>query len=419
MGFHYKNGELYCEDVPLREIADGVGTPCYVYSYSALVEGIRLYTNPLSEIGGIACYAVKANSNLAVLRSVFSQGAGADIVSGGELFRALRAGVDPRKVVFAGVGKREDEMAYALRAGILMFNVESEQELEVLNEVASQVGKKAPVALRVNPDVDPKTHPYIATGLRESKFGIDLEESERIYKKAVDMEWIDVVGVHCHIGSQITTISPFVEAVDKVLSLVDRLSDAGIKLRYMDIGGGIGIRYHDETPPSPEELINAIKDGVLERELVLVMEPGRSVVGNAGVFLTKVLYVKEKGQKVFYVVDGAMNDLARPALYNAYHEILTVEKKESAVVADVVGPICETGDFLAKSRELPKVQRGELLAVMSAGAYGFTMSSNYNSRPRVAEVLVKGDSWYVVRERESYEDLIKGESIPAFLLEGH
>lgn len=295
MAFSYREGQLFCENVSLKSVADEIGTPCYIYSYSAILEGIKAYVEPLSKIGGIACYAVKANSNLAVLRSIFSQGAGADIVSGGELFRALRAGVDPRKVVYAGVGKTEEEMAYALRAGVLMFNVESEQELEVLNDVAKKEGKKAPIALRVNPDVDPQTHPYIATGLKESKFGIDVEESIEVYKEASSMSNIEVVGIHCHIGSQITKIDPFVEAVSKVLSLIDRLAGEGIKIKYMDIGGGIGIRYRDEEPPSPSQLIDAIKDEVLKRGLTLIMEPGRSVVGNAGVFLTKVLLRQKEG----------------------------------------------------------------------------------------------------------------------------
>ena len=417
MAFSYKGGELYCENVPVSKIADAVGTPFYLYSYSALVDGIRAYLQPLSRIGGIACYAVKANSNLAVLRTLFREGAGADIVSGGELFRAVRAGVDVKKVVFAGVGKTEEEMAYALRMGILMFNVESVQELEVLNQVAQREGKRAPVALRVNPDVDPQTHPYISTGLKESKFGIDVEEALDVYRMASKMEGVEVVGIHCHIGSQITKLSPFVDAVDRVINLVDRLRDKGIDLKYMDIGGGIGIRYKDEKPPTPEQLIDAVADKVRSRGLTLIMEPGRSVVGNAGLFVTRVLYVKKKQNKTFYVVDGAMNDLARPALYNAYHEIVPVKERGGSVVADVVGPVCETGDFLAKGRELPEIERGDLLAVMSAGAYGFTMSSNYNSRPRVCEVLVRGDQFFVVRERERYEDLVRGESIPTFLLE--
>ena len=418
MAFSYRDGVLHCEDVPLSEIAEEVGTPCYVYSYKAIVEGIRSYLLPLSEVGGIACFAVKANSNLAVLRAVFKEGAGADIVSGGELFRAVRAGVDTGKVVFAGVGKTEKEMEYALRMNILMFNVESWQELELLNEVAGRLGKKAPVAIRINPDVDPETHPYIATGLRKSKFGIDMEEAEEVYKKALSLPNIEVLGIHCHIGSQITKKEPFVDAAQRLFSLIDRLNTAGVGLKYMDIGGGIGIRYKDEEPPLPSEVISSIKDEVKKRGLTLIMEPGRSVVGNAGVFLTKVLYVKRKGEKLFYVVDGAMNDLARPALYNAYHEVKSVvQKEDSSVIADVVGPICETGDFLARDRKLPEFERGDLLAVMGAGAYGFTMSSNYNSRPRVAEVMVRGSKWFVVRERENYEDLIRGEKIPSFLLE--
>ena len=418
MAFSYKNGELHCEDVPVKEIAEKIGTPFYLYSYSELKKGVSAYTKALNATGGIVCYAVKANSNLAVLRAIFKEGAGADIVSGGELFRALRAGVDPKKVVFAGVGKTEKEMAYALRAGILMFNVESEEELEVLNEVAKSEGKKAPIAIRVNPDVDPQTHPYISTGLKESKFGIDIEESIKVYEKANNMENIEVLGVHCHIGSQITSISPFVDAAQRVFALIDRLKEAGITLKFMDIGGGIGITYKDETPPSPEELVNAIKDECARRRVKLIMEPGRSIVGNAGIFVTKILYVKKKAEKTFYIVDGAMNDLARPALYNAYHEIKPVrEHTTGRIVADVVGPICETGDFLARKRELPLLKRGELLAVMSAGAYGFTMSSNYNSRPRVPEVMVNRDQWFVVRKRESYEDLVRGEKIPEFLME--
>ncbi len=417
MGFHYRDGVLFCEEVPLESIASEVGTPCYIYSHRSLVEGIRAYTQPLSGMGGIACFAVKANSNLAVLRTLFLEGAGADIVSGGELFRAIRAGVDPSKVVYAGVGKTQEEMAYALRCGILMFNVESLQELEVLNEVAGSLGKRAPVAIRVNPDVDPQTHPYIATGLRESKFGIDVAEALEAYRFAASLKNIEVVGIHCHIGSQIVKLDPFVDAASKVFSLIDRLKEEGIPIRYMDIGGGIGIRYRDEDPPSPALLVDALKEDVLKRDLVLVMEPGRSVVGNAGVFLTRVLYVKKKADKTFYIVDGAMNDLARPALYNAYHEAVPVRSASGRVVADVVGPICETGDFLARSRELPELSRGDFIAFMSAGAYGFTMASNYNSRPKVAEVLVRGDEWFLVRERETYEDLVRGERIPQFLLE--
>ena len=415
--FTYKNGSFFCEDVSIEEIASEIGTPFYVYSFSSLMENLKKYTDAMSLVGGIVCYAVKANSNLAVLRALFSAGAGADIVSKGELFRSVRAGVDPRKVVFAGVGKREDEIEYALKIGILMFNVESEEELLVLNDVASSLKLKAPVAIRVNPDVDPETHPYISTGLKESKFGVDVEDALKLYEKAVSMSNIEIVGIHYHIGSQITKISPFKDAAERVFLLIDRLREKGITLKYMDIGGGIGIRYKDETPPEPREIVELIKEEVMKRELTLIMEPGRSIVGNAGVFVTRILYVKRKSDKVFYVVDGAMNDLARPALYNAYHEIKPVKDiSGNGVVADIVGPICETGDFLAKGRGLPELKRGDLLAVMGAGAYGFTMSSNYNSRPRVPEVMVKGDKWYLIRERESLEDLVRGERIPEFLL---
>ncbi len=418
MAFFYRERELYCENIPVREIAEKVGTPFYLYSYNKLKDGIRSYTSALKKIEGITCYAVKANSNLAVLRAIFKEGAGADIVSGGELFRALRAGVDPQKTVFAGVGKTKEEMAYALRANILMFNVESEEELELLNEVAKQEGKKALIAIRVNPDVDPQTHPYISTGLKESKFGIDIEESIKIYEKARNMENIKILGIHCHIGSQITSLSPFIDAAQRIFTLIDRLKDKGIELKFMDIGGGIGITYKDENPPSPEELVDSIKDECIKRNIKLIMEPGRSIVGNAGIFVTKILYVKRKAEKIFYVVDGAMNDLARPSLYKAYHEIKPVKECETdKIIADVVGPICETGDFFAQRRELPFLKSGELLAIMSAGAYGFTMASNYNSRPRVPEIMVNNDKWFIVRDRESYEDLVRGERIPEFLME--
>ncbi len=419
MAFSYCNKELYCEGVPISKIAQEIGTPFYLYSYEELMKGVKKYKEALTEIKGIICYAVKANSNLAILRAIFREEAGADIVSGGELFRALRAGVDPKRVVFAGVGKTEKEMEYALRVGILMFNVESEEELEVLNHVAKKLNKKAPIAIRVNPDVDPETHPYISTGLKESKFGIDIRESPKVYKKAKQMENIEVLGVHCHIGSQITKISPFIDAAKRVFELIDNLNNENISIKYFDIGGGIGITYKDENPPKPSELVEAIKEDIKKRNLTLIMEPGRSIVGNAGIFVTKILYTKKKDKKTFYIVDGAMNDLARPALYGAYHEIKPINLKEEHITikADVVGPICETGDFLAKERGLPIMEKGELLAIMSAGAYGFTMASNYNSRPKVPEVLVKDKEWFLIRERETYEDLVRGERIPEFLLE--
>ncbi len=416
--FSYKEGELYCEEVPLKNIAGEVGTPCYVYSYATLVRHYQAMEEAFSSFPHLICFAVKANSNLAVLRALVRQGSGMDIVSGGELFRALRAGADPRKVVFAGVGKTPQEMEYALRVGILMFNVESEQELDVLQEVACRLDTKAPVALRVNPDVDPKTHPYISTGLKKSKFGISIKEAVKEYEKAMSLPCIEVRGVHCHIGSQITQVTPFVDALKRVILLVDELRERGVNISYVDMGGGLGIQYKDEDPPPPSELARAVEPLLRDKDLTLILEPGRVIAGNAGILLTKVLYLKKGEIKNFVVVDAAMNDLARPSLYGAYHAIWPVkEKPPGGLVADVVGPICESGDFLAQDRELPPLERGELLAVMSAGAYGFTMASNYNSRPRAAEVMVKGEEFWVVRERETYEDLVRGERIPPFLLE--
>ena len=417
--FQYRVGKLYCEEVPLEEIVEKVGTPCYVYSYATLVRHYRVMDEAFSSFPHLICFAVKANSNLAVLRALVREGSGMDIVSGGELFRALRAGADPRKIVFAGVGKTEKEMEYALRVGILMFNVESEQELETLQEVACRLDTKAPVALRVNPDVDPQTHPYISTGLRKSKFGISIKGAVKEYEKAMSLPCIEVKGVHCHIGSQITQVEPFVDALQRVLVLVEELRDRGVDISYVDMGGGLGIQYKDEDPPPPSELARAVAPLLDGRDLTLILEPGRVIAGNAGILLTRVLYLKRGELRNFVVVDAAMNDLARPSLYGAYHAILPVEERPlQGMVADVVGPICESGDFLAQDRELPALDRGDLLAVMSAGAYGFTMSSNYNSRPRVAEVMVKGGEFWVVRERETYEDLVRGEKIPAFLLEG-
>ena len=416
--FHYKDGELWCESVPLAEVAEKVGTPCYVYSYSTLQRHFRVMDEAFSAFPHLVCFAVKANSNIAVLRALVKEGSGMDIVSGGELFRALRAGASPEKIVFAGVGKTPQEMEYALRVGILMFNVESDQELETLQEVACRLGVQAPVALRVNPDVDPKTHPYISTGLKKSKFGIAISEAVKEYEIAARLSCIQVKGVHCHIGSQITQVAPFVEALGRVLDLVDELRSMGMEISYVDMGGGLGIQYKDETPPPPRELAKAIEPLLANRGVTLILEPGRVIAGNAGILLTKVLYLKRGEEKNFVVVDAAMNDLARPSLYGAYHNILPLKESPAGdLVADVVGPICESGDFLAKDRELPLLQQGDLLAVMSAGAYGFTMSSNYNSRPRAAEVMVKHDEFWVVRERESYEHLIRGERIPSFLLE--
>lgn len=416
--FQYREGELYCEDVPLSRIAKEVGTPCYVYSHHTLVRHFRVYDSAFQNIPHIVAFAMKANSNLAVLRLMAKEGSGVDIVSGGELFRALQAGVSPGKIVFAGVGKKPDEIRDALKADILMFNVESPAELQAINEVAASMGVKARVALRINPDIDPQTHPYISTGLKKSKFGIAADRAIEEFKIAAAFSHIEVVGLHAHIGSQLTQVAPFVESLKKVLTMVQTLAEQGIPIRYLNIGGGLGITYSDETPPEPKDLAEAIFPLVRDLKCVLIMEPGRVIVGNAGVLLTKVLYTKDGETKRFLIVDAAMNDLIRPSLYDAYHEIRPVFEsvaRAAKKTVDVVGPVCESGDFLAKDRVMPEMNAGDLMAVMSAGAYGFVMSSNYNSRPRVPEVLVHEGQIHVIRARESYEDLVRGEQVPAFL----
>jgi len=414
--FEYRNGELFAEGVPVRRIAREVGTPAYIYSLATLKRHYRVFDQAFARLSHLVCFSMKSNSNLAVLRVFVKEGGGFDIVSAGELFRALKAGADPKKIVFSGVGKKKAEIEYALNAGILMFNVESEQELTVLNEIARGMEKKAPISLRVNPDVDPKTHPYISTGMKKSKFGIDIKRSLEVYKRALTLTHLEVIGVDCHIGSQLTTIPPFVDALSRVKVFVEALRKEGARIRYLDLGGGLGIRYKDEEPPHPEEYAGALIQGLQGLDVTLILEPGRVVVGNAGILVTEVLYLKEGEEKTFVVVDGGMNDLIRPALYGSYQAIRpVVERKGEMIVADVVGPICESGDFFAKDREIPRPQEGDLLAVMSAGAYGFTMSSNYNSRPRAPEILVDGDNFHVVRKRESFEDLISGETIPQVL----
>ena len=414
--FHYKNNKLYAEGVPLTEIAEAVGTPCYIYSQATLTHHFKVFDNAFSDVPHLTCYSVKANSNIALLKLFASLGGGVDVVSGGELFRALKADVSPKKIVFSGVGKTEDEIKMALEADILMFNVESEAELETIHEIASRLGKIAPIALRVNPDIDPKTHPYISTGLKKSKFGIDIKIAEQLYLKANHMPHIRVIGIDCHIGSQLTLLSPFLDALERIKLLYQKLEAQGLKLQYLDLGGGLGIPYGEEIPPHPTEYAQAIKAAAQDLNCTLIFEPGRVIVGNAGILLTKVLYSKQGKGKTFIIVDAAMNDLIRPSLYHAHHEIKPVEKMERPlVVADVVGPICETGDFFAQGRKMPLVQSGDLLAIMSAGAYGFVMSSNYNSRPRVAEVLVNGDRYQVIRKRECYEDLIRLEKIPEWM----
>ena len=415
--FEYKNDELHCEGVPLRTIAQRVGTPFYCYSSSTLTNHVRAFDRAFAGGPHLICFAVKSNPGTAVLRLLGREGAGADIVSGGELYRALRAGIDPKKIVYAGVGKRRDEIEYALKMDILMFNVESGEELQAIDRAAKDMHTKARIALRVNPDIDPRTHAYISTGLKESKFGIPIEQALEHYQIARNLEHIEVVGIHQHIGSQITEIQPFVDALTKVTAFVKELREAGIGIRYINMGGGLGITYKDETPPLPKDVAQAVQPLLKDCGCTIVMEPGRAIVGNAGILVTRALYHKESGEKKFVIVDAGMNDLIRPSLYEAYHDIRPViqQEKPLTIVADVVGPICESGDFLAKDRELPVVKQGDLLAVMGAGAYGFSMSSNYNSRPRVPEVLVRGNEYYVVRERETYSDLVRGEKLPRWL----
>ncbi len=414
--FQYRENELYAEEVPVRQIARKVGTPFYLYSAATLRRHFRVFDQAFKTLPHLVCYAVKANSNLAVLRLLAREGAGADIVSGGELFRALKAGIPAEKIVFSGVGKTAREIRLALKAGILMFNVESLEELKSIARIARKMGKKAPIAIRVNPDVNPKTHPYISTGLKENKFGLDVETAFKAYQLAKEDPYLEIVGIDCHIGSQLTQLSPFVEALRRIKAFLKRLATVGISVRYLDLGGGLGIVYGEEEPPPPEKYAQALIEELNGLSVTLILEPGRVLVGNAGILVTKVLYYKETPAKKFLIVDAGMNDLLRPAFYQAYHEIIPVLKKERpSIVADVVGPICETGDFLARERELPLVKPGELLAVMSAGAYGFVMASNYNSRPRPAEVMVNGGEFYVVRRRETYAKLVAGEKIPPFL----
>jgi len=408
--FKYLNGEMHCEDVPLSRIAEEVGTPAYIYSRGTILAHYGRLVEAFADLPHMICYSIKANSNLAVLSTLAQEGAGADIVSGGELYRAMKAGIPSYKIVFAGIGKTETEMAFALQSGVLMFNVESLTELSILDRVAGEMGKKADIALRVNPDVDPETHPYIATGLREAKFGIGIEDALAVYESATSLPNINVVGVHQHIGSQITQVDPFRESLALLGKLVKKLQGNGIDIRYINIGGGFGIPYKHEDVPYPRDYAQALEPILKESGCTVILEIGRMIVGNAGVLLTKVLYHKRTGDKDFLVVDAAMNDLLRPSLYGSFHEILPVQRldREKETV-DVVGPVCESGDFLAKGRELPHSEPGELLAVMSAGAYAFAMSSNYNSRRRAPEVMVDGSEVSIVRERESYEDLVRGE----------
>lgn len=412
--FQHQNGQLFAENMPVSDLAAQYGTPLYVYSRKAFQDHYLAYSEALVGKDALVCYAIKANSNLAVLNVLAKLGAGFDIVSRGELERVLKAGGDANKVVFSGVAKTADEMQFALEKGVHCFNVESAMELERLNDVAMDMGVKAPISIRVNPDVDAQTHPYISTGLKENKFGVDIEVAVSVYERAKQMEGIEIKGVDCHIGSQLTQITPFLDAIDRVLALIDTLADKGIELEHIDLGGGLGVVYDDETPPSPKEFIDAIMPKLEGRNLKLVLEPGRSIAANAGIFVTEVEFLKSNSDKNFAIIDGGMNDLIRPSLYSAWQKIVEVTPRQEteAKLYDIVGPVCETGDFLGKDRELA-LQAGDLLAVKSSGAYGFAMASNYNTRNKPAEIMVDGDQAHLIRRRETVQDQIQLESMIA------
>jgi diaminopimelate decarboxylase len=408
--FKSQKGTLHCEGCSLKQLAKEVGTPLYVYSRNTLVENFKQFDGAFAKIPHLVCFAVKASSNLSLLKLFRDLGAGYDIVSGGELFRVRQVGVDPQKVVFSGVGKKNAEIDYALNSNILLFNVESKAELEAIEARGNVLNIKARVSFRVNPDIDPETHPHISTGLQQHKFGIGMDEALPLYQQAAALSQVEPLGISCHIGSQVTSLKPFTEATQRVLKLVDELAASGIRLQYIDLGGGLGIRYNDESPPTVAEYAAALSRLLAGRSETLILEPGRILSANAAVLLTEVLYLKQSQGRQFVVVDAGMNDLIRPGLYGAYHDIVPVETIEREnFVADIVGPVCETTDYLARERSLPQVHRGEILAVKDAGAYGFTLASNYNSRPRAAEVLVDSQSYQIVRKRESYEDLVRGE----------
>ncbi|GAA5315193.1 MAG: diaminopimelate decarboxylase [Candidatus Pelagadaptatus aseana] len=409
--FFQRDGQLFVEELPLQPLAEQFGTPLYAYSREAFSRHYLDYANALGDHPGMICYAVKANSNIAILNVLAQLGAGFDIVSEGELERVLLAGGDPSRVVFSGVGKTPAEMRRALEVGVHCFNVESEAELEVLAAVAAEQGTAANISLRVNPDVDANTHPYISTGLKENKFGIDILEAPRVYARAAELAALNVVGIDCHIGSQLTELAPFLDALDRVLALVDQLAEQDIHIHHLDLGGGLGVTYRDEQPPAVAEFMDAIKTRLGDRQLQLIFEPGRSIAANAGVLVTKVEYLKPTEHKNFAIIDAAMNDNIRPSLYQAWQNVIPVNAREGEAKSwDLVGPVCETGDFLAKDRQL-NLEAGDLLALMSSGAYGFTMSSNYNSRPRAAEIMVDGDQVYLIRARESLADLTRGEAL--------
>lgn len=416
-GVNTINDELYIEKVPVQKIAESVGTPCYIYSYSEIEKRFNSYKTAFSDLAELICFSVKANSNIAVLKAFANLDSGFDIVSSGELRRVLMAGGSASKTVFSGVGKTDDEITEAIDNGILFFNVESEQELGAINRIARKMDKKAPIALRVNPDVDPSTHPYISTGFKKSKFGIEIGKAVEVYRHASEMSNINIVAIDAHIGSQIFELNSFTDSLNKLIDLAKKLRDAGTPVKYIDIGGGLGISYKkDEEPPTPADYADVVRSTFPSSDYGLILEPGRSLVGNCGIMTSKVIYIKQGTAKKFLVVDAAMNDLLRPSFYSSYHEIVPVRQhRKGAEKVDIVGPICESGDFLAQDREFPEVEPGDYIAVMSAGAYGFVMASNYNTRPRAAEVMVKEDQYSVIREREKFEDLVRGEKIPGFL----
>lgn len=414
--FKYRGDDLYGEGVLIEKIAAAVGTPFYLYSRQTLENHFSVFDTAFAAIPHITCYSVKANSNAAILKVFSNLGSGVDVVSGGEIFRALRAGVPPRKIVYSGAGKTASEIEYALESDILQFNIESAQELDLIDAAAEKAGGKARIALRVNPDVDPKTHPYISTGLKKNKFGIAIEDAAHEYARAAEKKNIEITGIACHIGSQITETSPFVDALRRVRQFIKDLVRQGIHIQYLDLGGGLGITYDDETPPHPSEYASAIIREIQDLACTLILEPGRVLVGNAGILVSQVLYTKKSGGRNFIIIDAAMNDLVRPSLYDAYHDIRPVKKRQGPhISADIVGPICESGDFMARSREVQDFVQGDYIAVMSAGAYGFSMSSNYNSRPRIPEVMVDEKQYFVIRKRETYDDLVRNEVVPAHL----
>jgi diaminopimelate decarboxylase len=409
--FEYRDSQLYCEATLIQDLVTQVGTPCYIYSHATLQHHFTVFDQAFASVPHLTCFSMKANSNLAIIRLFGALGGGVDIVSGGELFRALKAGIPPQRIVYSGVGKTPAEIDFALGNDILMFNIESSQELEAINARAAGLGRVARIALRVNPDVDPKTHPYISTGMKKAKFGIDIEAALVQYQLAKTLSHVEIMGVDCHIGSQLTQLSPFVDALRRLRGLIERLREAGITIRYLDFGGGLGITYDQEQPPHPSDYAEAILKELSDLPCTLIFEPGRVIVGNAGILVTQVLYTKSSPSKKFVIVDAGMNDLVRPSFYGSYHHIqpLRTTPDSHTQVVDVVGPICESGDFLARDRKMPVVQPGECLAVMSAGAYGFTMASNYNSRPRPPEVMVQGDTYTIIRRRETWDDLVRGE----------